>query len=83
MLEPTPVLAVCEHGINASDVCAAQSSRSCRHSKQHATFDGVAAQLQQVRDAVEQVAGSSGDVVLPALQRQLQALLVQELSFVS
>ena len=40
-------------------------------------FEGVAAQLRPVLDAVEHIAIDSGDVVLPALQRQLQALLVQ------
>ena len=40
-------------------------------------FDGVSAQLGPVLDAVEHVASGSGDVVLPALHRQLQALLVQ------
>ena len=57
-------------------VCAGQSSRS-RGASRSSRFEGAAAQLMQLHNTVKHIASSSGDVVLPTLQRQLQFLLVQ------
>lgn len=57
-------------------LCAGNSSRSRGLSKQSG-FDGAAAHLMQLHNVVQHIASSSGDVALPTLQGQLQALLVQ------